>query len=81
MEFAYLKYINTPMLIYLMCNHTLPDELVIEQLTEAIEKKQFEIYNRTSINNLVLVIQNNSDECKELAIKLLGEYIKYCKNK
>lgn len=64
-----------------MCNHTLPDELVIKQLKEAIEMKRFERYNMTSISNLALVIQNNSDECKELAIKLLGEYIIYCNNK
>jgi hypothetical protein len=64
-----------------MYNHILPDKIVLEQLNDALEKKQFERYNTTSINNLALVIQNNSDECKQLAVKLLEEYIEYCKNK
>jgi hypothetical protein len=64
-----------------MCNHNLPDKIVLKQLKAALEKKQFQRYNMTSINNLALVIQNNSDECKQFAVKLLEEYIEYCKNK
>jgi len=64
-----------------MCYHTLPDEIIIKQLKEALEIKQFERYNMTSINNLALIIQNNSDECKQLAIRLLEEYIEYCNGK
>ncbi len=67
--------------VYLMCNHILPDEIVLKQLKAALENKQFERYNMTSISNLALVIQNNSDECKQLAVKLLEEYIEYYNNK
>ena len=56
------------------------DKIILEQLQNALKVKEYHKWNNTSINNLVLVIQNNSDECKELAIILLKEYIKFVEN-
>lgn len=62
-----------------MCCVNLPDEIVEKQLQEALEKKNFNEWNATSINNLVFVIINNSEKCKILAIQLLKEYKEYNK--
>ena len=64
-----------------MCFTNLPDEIVLKQLKDCLENKDFKQWNMTSINNLTMVIQNNSEECKELAITLLKGYIEYCNNK
>jgi hypothetical protein len=57
------------------------DETIIKQLKEALENKEYYKWNMTSINNLAMIIENNSEECKKLAMILLKEYIEYCNNR
>ena len=64
-----------------MCYNYLPDDIVLKQLNEALEKKEYEKWNMTSINNLAFIIEVNSAECKKLAMLLLKEYMMYCNNK
>lgn len=61
-----------------MCHLNLPDKVVEEQLQNALDKKEFSKWNLTSINNLQMVIEKNSEKCKILAIQLLKEYLEYC---
>jgi hypothetical protein len=65
-----------------ICHKQFLDENIEKQFTDALEKKEFHKWNLTSINHITLAIQNNSEKCKKLGIKLLEEYIEYCnKNK
>ena len=63
-----------------MCIINMPDNIILEQLQNALKVKEYHKWNRTSINNLAMIIQNNSSECKKLAIILLNEYIKFAEN-
>lgn len=64
-----------------MCYSNMSDETIIKQLKEALENKEYYKWNMTSINNLAMIIENNSEECKKLAMILLKEYIEYCNNR
>jgi hypothetical protein len=63
-----------------MCIINMPDTIILEQLQNALKVKEYHKWNLTSINNLAMIIQNNSSECKKLAIILLNEYIKFAEN-
>jgi hypothetical protein len=59
------------------CHAGLSEENIKLSLQEALEKKNYDQWNQTSINHLILTILTGSDECRELARELLENYNKY----
>ena len=63
-----------------MCCINLSNEIIEEQLNDALIKKEYYAWNNTSINNLLLILGGNySEKSKNLVFMLLKEYTEYRK--
>ena len=57
------------------CHQFISNEDINQQIKEGLEKKDFNYYNTTSINHIIIVASGyNGDENKQLAIQLLEEF-------
>tara|TARA_Y100000741_G_scaffold169364_1_gene128271 strand:+ start:750 stop:1100 length:351 start_codon:yes stop_codon:yes gene_type:complete len=62
------------------CHSGLSDTKVLEDLTNALKTKQYEIFNKTSINHILFAALNyNGEQTKKIAIELLEEYNEWAK--
>lgn len=60
----------------LFCHQSMPDETVKKQLLQSVENPQFELWNATSLNHLIIsVVGFNGYEVSDLAYKLVKDYI------
>lgn len=59
----------------LQCHSGLSDEFVLKDLKKALEQKNYDIFNKTSICHILYAAVNyNGEEVKEVGIQLLEEY-------
>ena len=59
------------------CTKNFSNDEIKKQLLDALERKEFSIWNSTSISNLFLITVTSSEECQKLALQLLQEYKNY----
>jgi hypothetical protein len=59
------------------CHAGLSEESIKLSLQKSLEDKDYDQWNQTSINHLILTIFTGSVECRELALELLKNYNKY----
>ena len=63
-----------------MCFINLSNEIIEKQLNDALIKKEYYIWNRTSIDNLFRILGGNySEKSKNLVFMLLKQYSEYRK--
>lgn len=66
----------------LQCHNYLSEEDILESLKEDIKNPQFDQWNTTSINHIVIsALGNENLECRKIAIELLEKFIRYRRSK
>ena len=64
----------------LKCHLQLDDNTILEQLTRALEQKNYELFNGTSVSHIILAGYGiNGFKTKEIAINLLIDFNKWTK--
>jgi len=63
------------------CHDNLSDEEILKQLNELIKNPQFDEWNTTSVSHLLIEIERNKDETKDICNKILDEFENYLKTK
>jgi len=63
------------------CHDNLSDEEILKQLNEFIKNPQFDEWNTTSVSHLLIEIERNKDETKDICNKILDEFENYLKTK
>ena len=63
------------------CHANLSDEEILKQLNECLEDPQFDEWNTTSVSHLLIEIELNKKETKDICNKILDKFEVYLKSK
>ena len=63
------------------CHANLSDEEILKQLNECLEDPQFDEWNTTSVSHLLIEIELNKKETKDICNKILDKFEVYLNSK
>ena len=63
------------------CHDNIPDEEILKQLKEAEKNPEFDEWNTTSVSHLLVEIEHNKKETKDICNRILDDFEIYLQSK